>query len=76
MIVLCGFQKLSARIDDQLITRSDDGYVAVTLPRDEPNWRTRDYFLRYVLCQALQPLQNQIGDRRRIARADVGITIA
>ena len=60
-----GFRKISARIDDRLIAPSDDGYVAVTLPRDEPNWKTRGYFLEAVSCQALPPLQNQIGDRHQ-----------
>ena len=32
-----GSQKITARDDIRLVTRSGDGYVAITLPRDEPD---------------------------------------
>ena len=35
--MLCAFQKTVAFFTNRLVTRSSDGYVAVTLLRDEPN---------------------------------------
>ena len=43
-----GFLKISASLAARLITRSDDGYVAVTAPRDELINHKRDYFLERV----------------------------
>ncbi len=55
-----GLQKTSARLSAQLITRSDDGYVAVTLPRDEPNWMTRGYFVRSIFVRSVLKRQPKL----------------
>ena len=46
-------QKLIARLNARLITRSDDGYVAVTAPRDEP--AERDFQLGSVSVVSTPP---------------------
>ena len=52
-----GLQKISARLATRLITRSDDGYVAVTAPRDEPINHKRHYFLE---CASLAILSSRV----------------